>query len=355
MPTTDPTPPDANAPDELARRVLANVAKELAADQKRQAARHYLAGVGHESMPPEIGKVAWVRSVIGQEATKSLVSALAGAPCFGCKLGYQECQSCGGSGFTAEARVCRTCLGFGQSRCEFCSGSGLTTYNALPEDFRPQVMTRRVARAVALIDRLRGEAAAATTGELPMPVAAPVLPPAPAATSDEAGQRQRVLQLNKLLGVLENAVIAARTLIRAGRAEQATFAPMAKRIALSAAVAEQQLRESLRRLAAWYRVAPAGGAEESELDRGDREAKSAFYEEVAGSSFFQATGLEHFFLHPHAHGATARIQEQAAAAAAAADPAAAERDAVGDDSEGSSPADAPRPTTPSDDTVDEQQ
>jgi hypothetical protein len=319
MPTRDPNaadrPSGPAAAEESAKRVLAQVAAELNDGDRRRAARHFLAGVAHESMSPRMATVAWVREVIGKELTDALIAALAAAPCFGCKLGYQDCERCGGDGMTADAQVCRTCVGFGRARCEFCSGSGLATYNALPADFRPHVMARRVARAIALIDRLKGE----------VPPAAGALPASGAgdATDPAAFDRDQILRLNKLLGVLENAVIAARTLIRAGRGEQADFAPMAKRVISAAAIAEAQMRQSLRRLSASGASGPAG---ETDLDRADREARSTYYRELADSPHFEQTGLEHFFLHPHQHGATARLQERAAVAAGAE----ARREAPGD-------------------------
>jgi hypothetical protein len=280
----------------LAKRLLSGVVQDLGAGRKRQAARHFLAGVGHETMPPELGKLSWVRQVIGEDAARALVAALSDAPCFGCKLGYESCQNCGGSGLVADALVCRACVGFGQSRCDFCTGSGLATYNALPADFRVEVMARRVARAIRLTDRLAadgpgaGDAAAAIDREVAL-----------------------IMRFNKLLGVLENAVVAARTLIRTGQEDRARLEPLVKRIARSAASIEEQMRAALQRLAGAYRSAEPDEA--SDVAQANRQARAAFYEDLLDSPFFEGTGLEHFFLHPHEKGVTARVQEQAAQAA----------------------------------------
>lgn len=266
---------------------MRRIAADLSTDRKRRAARWFLAAVAHEGFPSDIGTPEYVQRELGRELSQRLIGALAGYPCFGCQVGYEVCGRCRGSGFSEGAQACDACAGMGQVRCDFCNGSGLATYNVIPMGLRREVMSRRVSRAIGLIERLASETPASAEG-----------------------LRRLVLRLNKLLGVLENAVIQARAMIGSGEADAGAFDAIARRIGKAGARAEDQIRAALRGLSRIYL------ARESGPHSADDAAAAAFFRGLADTDDFRGTGLEHFFLHPHRHGRTAQIQKQSAEEAA---------------------------------------
>ena len=170
---------------------MRRVAAQLDGGRGYEAVRLFLDAVAHEAMPRHVPLGVWISETLDEDSMRSLVTALAHFPCFGCKGGYEPCRPCAASGFSSVRQVCAACIGFGVARCDFCNASGLATYNLIPAELRYRVLQTRVAIAVRHVRKLTDADADSSTGSPPR----------------VARLRQGVLDLNKLLGVLENALL----------------------------------------------------------------------------------------------------------------------------------------------------
>ena len=111
--------------------------------------------------------------------------------------------------------------------------------------------------------------------------------------TDEAAMTRRLLDTNKLLGVLENAVAAARQL----EASEATGPDAAAQFSgfcrPHVAAGMHAMRETLAALSQHRRQ---GASTLPPVDAENAIAKAEFYEDLAESATFAGTGLSHPFL-----------------------------------------------------------
>ena len=239
------------------------------------AARAVLGAVAHDKLPGGLRLNEWLQGLNEQRQGK-LIVAFAQYPCFACRNGQESCDTCGGSGFSAAARVCSACAGFGEKRCDFCSGSGLAAYSVMPIELWPKVIMTRAKRAMHYLKKLAAQ---------PIPDA-------------EAAMTRRVLDMNKLLGVLENAVAAARQLEASEAAGPHVAAQFSGFCRPHVASGMRAMRETL---AALSRHARQTASALPPVDAENAIAKSEFYEDLAESATFAGTGLSHPFLLDEPH------------------------------------------------------
>ena len=245
----------------------------LAAGDGHRAAVMLIDAIAGGTLAGNVSLAEWFAD-LGEPARAALVSAFAHFPCFACRNGTEACEACHESGFVAVARPCPACVGFGVKRCDFCNGSGLATYSLMPIELQPNVLVARAARARKYLQRLAVSRVGTTTARL---------------------EAQHVQDANKLLGVLENAVVAARELAAAGYLSPEATAQFAASCDRVAAAGVGHLRGSLRWLASHHRE--LSGATGALADAENAAAMAEFYEDLAQSPSFDGTGLAHPFLH----------------------------------------------------------
>ncbi len=171
---------------------------------------------------PSNGKLwDWLRARLGASASKKLIAALASMPCFYCKSGVQRCEHCDGDGCHSDASPCGYCLGFGIASCDFCNGSGRATYTVVPSALRMHVLEHRMQQALKEANQLLKAAIPAAAGRT-----------IKIARRDLA---RRLFQIDRVMGVLENAVTSAREASRS-RKELRKFAARVIRVARRAAM-----------------------------------------------------------------------------------------------------------------------
>ena len=257
-------------PIRIQKQPVRTIESHLDAGEGQLAARAFLAAVANDKLPGGLGLNEWLQGLSEQHYGK-LIAAFAQYPCFACRNGQESCDTCGGSGFSAAARVCSPCAGFGEKRCDFCSGSGLAAYSVMPIELWPKVITTRAKRAMHYLKKLAAQ---------PVPNA-------------ETAMTRRLSDMNKLLGVLENAVAAARQL----EASEATGPDAAAQFngfcRPHVAAGMQAMQETLAALSRHCRQA---ASTLPPVDAENAMAKSEFYEDLAGSATFAETGLSHPFL-----------------------------------------------------------
>jgi hypothetical protein len=240
----------------------------LASGQATRAARALIAGLSSGSFSDHLTVGEWLAS-LDPHAYAKLTSAFAHYPCFACRNGQETCDACSGSGFTAVARVCGTCIGLGTKRCDFCGGTGLAAYNVIPAELWLSVIASRTARGAKLIEKIAA------------------LDPA---TLGEAAAVARLQDVNKLLGVLENAFAAARQVVASGAVEPEVAQELLEAYAAPAAAGMKFMRGAMRELAGHYRryakTLPG-------VDADNAEAKAEFYEDLAQSASFDGSGAAH--------------------------------------------------------------
>ena len=140
--------------------------------------------------------MAWLRHTLGNDLTEKLISAFAGLPCFYCNKGVIPCDDCNGRGYDADRTLCTECLALGIDRCDFCGGSGWFTIDHVPHAFQLNVIMRRVL-------------AAGKEAEVLLASGVPVVSDSEAAEARKLAAKA-LLQVNRLLGVLENMAVAAK-------------------------------------------------------------------------------------------------------------------------------------------------
>jgi hypothetical protein len=92
--------------------------------------------------------------VIGNNATKKLITAFAHYPCGFCKKGRSKCQNCEGHGYLNHEMICEQCLGLGAIRCDFCDGSGWMAIEDIPMGLRITVVVTRTRTALSRMRRV---------------------------------------------------------------------------------------------------------------------------------------------------------------------------------------------------------
>jgi hypothetical protein len=165
--------------------------------------------------------------------------------------------------------------------CDFCNGSALATYNFVPSPIRPHVIELRIRRAVAQAQTLLKASSAALK-------AAPTL------------QQSRSLvgllfQMDRTMGLLENAVVAVRELAGSGRQVRAFAARVIRRCRGAALRIDARMRAVLKRLAQITRVA-ADRPGAATVNRRLLQQRADLYLDLSRRRGFQDSTLRHPFL-----------------------------------------------------------
>ena len=251
---------------------LAEITSHLAEGDGQRAASLLVDSLAQGSWPSDLPLEEWLETRISDEQRARLASAFAHYPCFVCANGVERCDPCGGSGFTAVAQVCAACIGLGEKRCDFCNGAGLATYNIVPLPLRANVVTARAARAAKYLQGLLQKRPHAAT---------------------EATASRYLKDITKLLGVMENAVLAAEQLVDARVLAPDAAAHLSAACAQRAATADVRIRETLQRLSRFH---DSQAASLPPIDAENARAKAEFYSKLSQSSSFEGTGISHPFL-----------------------------------------------------------
>ncbi|CAN5483498.1 hypothetical protein BH09PLA1_BH09PLA1_02130 [soil metagenome] len=183
-----------------ARKSLKPVGTALAAGDARRAVQAFLQAARTLTIPRGQSLTKLVNQALGQRGADQLILAFAAFPCPYCKMGFESCELCKGSGRSdTKNQACFTCMGLSGTACNFCGGSGWSTYNFFPADFRPAIADARSRWAIRQSEK--------TLQELPK-----------SNPSDGAGARRtlaaQMTNLNRALMSLGNAIDLARQLHR---------------------------------------------------------------------------------------------------------------------------------------------
>jgi len=262
--------------------VLRAIAALLKAGRDQDAARILIRDLRRTAAPRDADLGGWLIQAIGAKPAKRLIHALAHYPCFYCKNGLEECSLCGMRSPASNRRVCcEHCLDLLHVRCDFCDGSGWITYNAIPRGLWPAIILARAQTALSGLAALPSVSARQAKSAAPRPV--------------RKRLEKELLALNRLAGILENAVDAVK---KYKAANGAPFKPLATAVVVKSRAAWYQIRcrmreillllaDTLRREADKAQTAKAG-----EIMR-DR---AAFYVTLSKSPAFSGTSLCHPFL-----------------------------------------------------------
>jgi hypothetical protein len=213
----------------------------------------------------------WLTRSLPHRHFQKMIVALVRHPCMYCAGGMEECSNCNGDGIRDEAFCCRACAGFGRFRCDFCGGSGLASYNHFPADLRPDVLRGRTQLALNELERLSAH---------------------PLADLSEERERSvigRILSINKLLAVLENARVETGWLIDHARTSAAA-APLSSQIDSAAPKALAAMQNATKALAALLRRQSAGARAHLAATRAE------FYEQLFEDGGLAGSILHHPFI-----------------------------------------------------------
>ncbi len=208
----------------------------------------------------------WVNANVSEGAAGKISGAIARttSPC--CERGFVTCPTCGGFDLSSD-QFCSDCMGLGVRRCDFCDGTGLLQYSGVPADLIPKVALLRLQRVAELVED------AVVTKE---------------STRDLRKLRTHLLNITKLLGIVENAVVALRSMRAATVDETHNLHRMAWPIAMTL----REYRTTTLRdfAAAWAARSSAEQAAISVLDQ------AAYFTRLAAPSGLAGTMLANPFL-----------------------------------------------------------
>lgn len=263
--------------DPRTQQALNRIRAALSRRNGGEAVRFFKDASSHGLIPSDANVLAWLRETLGNEPAEKLISAFARLPCFYCNKGVISCEDCKGRGFEVDRTLCTKCLALGIDRCDFCGGSGWFTINHVPHAFQLPVIMRRVVFAGK-------EAKFILASDVPVVSSAE-----PAETRKLAAKA--LLQVNRLLGVLENMAVAAKQ-------EELRHAESAE-VTRKATAACEALAPKLRGRARQLLVLLAETAK-AEADSTTRSAtrriaerRAEFYGGLASSKDFEGTPLRH--------------------------------------------------------------
>lgn len=264
---------------DVLQRVVQQVVAKIQEGRNKDAVRLFVEAYNRGVLPKGYVLPKWFLETFGKETAAKLFRACARFPCMYCKSGLEPCEACGGQGVRAEGPFCDTCAALGQTRCEFCDGTGLATYSFFPPELWLPIILDRSRLAIRQVNQLLAH-------------------PVPASAS-EAYLTNLILNLNKLLGALENAILAAKQI-----AHQNPNVHIITRTVQSctqaAAATIKCLRQALRaQAAAMRRSASAHPPDSAEAQF--RIGRAAFYDNLADSENFERTCLHHPFLNLKPH------------------------------------------------------
>ncbi len=262
-------------------RLLQSVVNELERGRGTRAAQLFRDGQAHDLFPTGNGLARWLIKSIGKEATGKLVDAFAQFPCFYCKRGLEPCEACDGHGAIAGPMICEACAGLGVARCEFCDGSGWVTNNVVPPGLRLIVLAERVNRARSHIE---------TALQKPVPKNVSADP-----VKDAKRCAKQILEVNRQMGVFENAVEVSKELLRTHPSSKEKLAKIVGLCCRAAVEAQVRVRELTKQMSVCSK-AQAETVDDDATVRKRAEKGAAFYESLATSKTFAGTTLEHPYL-----------------------------------------------------------
>jgi hypothetical protein len=252
--------------------LLDTIEHTLSDGNGQRAARMLIDAVNGRLLLAGLSLEQWLRE-LNEPARAKLVAAFAHYPCFACLNGAEPCDSCGGNGFAAVEQVCAPCAGFGSKRCDFCNGSGLATYSVVPVQLRLQVLVARAKRAGKYLEKVTSQ---------------------PMERGAETAIIRQIQDINKLLGVLENAALSARQLAESERIGPEFAARLATTCDRWASAGLDRMRQMIGELS---RIHRSRASALQPVDAENAEAQAEFYENLAQSvAAFEGTGLSHPFL-----------------------------------------------------------
>lgn len=278
MAKKNPAPePDNRAETQQA---LQDIAGALNQQRGSDAVRGLLAALEQELFPGGEKLLPWLIEAITAEGVQRLAEAMATFDCFYCRQGVQLCEDCDGRGYLSDLSACEPCVSLGALRCAFCDGSGWMTYSDLPEALRPAVLLIRVPKGLQRLKQALAE---------PLPVK---LPSDPGEARKILGRR--VLELNGLCGVLENAAEAAGQMNGAADTQRQQIRAAVESCRQAYPPAKTRLRELLKLLTkVVHREAKVA---EQPAKRLRAKRRYHFYRKMAESDDFSGTALEHALL-----------------------------------------------------------
>ena len=241
------------------------------AHDSRRAASELLDACNRGALRTDGELRQWLIGSVGKQRFGKLLAALVRQPCAYCSGGIDACANCGGSGIRDDIFCCRTCAGLGKSRCDFCGGSGLATYNYFPDGLRFDVLRGRVQLAAINLDRLHL---------------------GPSISPDVSSLENRILNLNKILSVLENARVEASRLLHPRSANESAIA-IRTQIDGAAGKALDARRSAIVLVKDLLRRQSNVSAG---IDSRPAAVRADFYEQLLEESSFNGTILDHPFL-----------------------------------------------------------
>jgi len=279
--------------DPRTQHALERIKSALSRRSGSEAVRFFKEASSNGLIPADGDLVKWLQERLGEQSTEALLAAYSRLPCFYCNKGIIECEFCEGKGHDADNTLCTRCLSLGIDRCDFCGGSGWFTINHVPHSLQLPVIVRRVVAASKETDALLAN-------------------PVPVVSADNGAQIRKeagksLLQVNRLLGVAENMMLAAKQV----ESRDAESAETTGKIIAACEALGNKLRDRLCRLLEV--LAEASKAES--LSATDPEArqvaekKADFYAGLADSKNMTGTSLRHPMLEPPETG-TAEAQNQ---------------------------------------------
>lgn len=284
MTESDPAKAEATSKDAIpsdmdprTRQALDRIKGALSRRKGDEAIRFFNDASSHGLIPNDENVLTWLRQRLGHDPTERLISAYARLSCFYCNKGVITCEDCKGRGYDADRTLCAECLALGIDRCDFCGGSGWFLIDHVPRAFKLLVILRRVVAASKEVDVLLGSAVpAVSTGD---------------ATDARKLAAKALLQVNRLLGVLENMAVAARQ-EESHHAESAEIAH--KAISACEALGPKLKERACQLLGILAEAAKAEAASASRRTaRRIAERRAEFYGQLAASRNFSGTFLRH--------------------------------------------------------------
>ena len=211
----------------------------------------------HE-LPGGSGLIGQLKRILGRDDFIRLIEAFARNACPFCKMGLHVCAACKGKAAAVRGSPCPACACTGSQPCEFCTGSGLAAYSFGPEEFRPLVLQARIAMVARQLSKL--SAKYESSRHL------------------AEAHINYLLNLNKLLGVLENAAIETNFQRDRHLIDRVVYSKHKKRIWNLARTVYTELSAGLGALAG---------------DASTDDQKSSFYRDAAQPNGLVDTPFEH--------------------------------------------------------------
>ncbi len=262
-----------------AQTVLAAVARALKAKRPQEAARELAEGISRRTFAPNSDLNATLTAALGKTGTLQLIHGFSTYPCFFCQRGLLKCDHCRARGLSGD-RVCGACLGLGITRCDYCDGAGWATYNFVPSSLRPAVLMERARLALRELNSLLGQPVPDGRRGAIAPLRKQVA--------------QRIIQLNRMAGILENALDISKKI----SSNSPAMKKLRSQVGQTAESAWKKIR--LREQGLLETLANISSREESaatnQRDLLLAQRRQSYYEMIAASKNFEGTPLAHPFL-----------------------------------------------------------